>query len=58
MARLNKLLSKLPKKFRWSLHNLVAHPLSEIVYLIGCENLSNTIHDATIPEHLPGTGRG
>lgn len=50
-------LSKLGP-FKWSLHNLVAHPLSEFMYLIGLEQASNWIHDATIPEHEPGQGRG
>ena len=50
-------LSKLGP-FKWSLHNLVAHPLSELMYLIGLEQASNWIHDATIPEHEPGLGRG
>ena len=49
--------------FRWSLHNLIAHPISEIIYLIGlgtktAERFSNWIHDATVPEHKPGAGRG
>ena len=49
---------RLPEKYRWSLHNLVAHPLSEIVYLCGFEETSNKIHDYTIPDHEEGQGRG
>jgi len=57
-----RLLSKLGP-LKWSLHNLVAHPLSELVYLIGLgsppfERASNWIHDVTVPDHDPGTGRG
>ena len=52
-----KFLSRLGP-FKWTLHNLVAHPLSELVYLIGFEQASNWIHDVTAPEHDPGTGRG
>jgi hypothetical protein len=55
--KIGKLLSRLGP-FKWSLHNLVAHPLSEIVYLVGFERAANWIHDATVPEHEPGTGRG
>jgi hypothetical protein len=53
----NKFLSKLGP-FKWSLHNLVAHPLSELVYLVGFKRASDWIHDATVPEHESGTGRG
>lgn len=52
------LLSLLPVRFRWALHNLIAHPLSEVIYQFGLEDLGNTIHDITIPLHEPGTGRG
>jgi hypothetical protein len=58
MGRLSKFLGKLPARFQWTLHNLVAHPLSEVVYQVGFEGASNKIHDATVPEHAPGTGRG
>jgi hypothetical protein len=57
------------KKFKtntmWSIHNLFAHPISEIFHLISyiCfkeyfRTLSNYIHDVTIPDHKPGEGRG
>jgi hypothetical protein len=52
-----KLLSRLGP-FKWTLHNILGHPLSEIVYLVGFEQASNWIHDITMPEHEPGTGRG
>lgn len=44
--------------FRWSLHNLVAHPLSELAYLIGLRKLSDWLHDASVPKHKAGEGRG
>ena len=56
-STLTRLLSGLGP-FKWTLHNLMAHPLSEVVYLLGFENFSNWIHDSTVPEHEPGTGRG
>jgi hypothetical protein len=41
----------------WTFHNLVAHPLMEIAWLVirpfskhKAERLSNYIHDRTIPE--------
>lgn len=52
-------MSKLYKN--WTVHNLLAHPLSEIVWLITfgrAERLSNYIHDVTVPEHQSGEGRG
>jgi hypothetical protein len=55
MKNINKLLSQLGP-FKWTLHNLIAHPLMEIIYLIGFgtkpfETLSNWIHDVTIPKN-------
>jgi len=41
--------AKLPERFQWSFHNLVAHPLSEVLYQIGFESLGNRIHDWSIP---------
>ena len=54
----NKFIMSLPEKYRWSLHNLVAHPMSEIVHLCGYTDLGNKIHDYTIPDHEEGQGRG
>jgi len=54
----NKLFARLPERFRWTAHNLIAHPLSEVLYQIGLHDLSNRVHDWTIPEHEAGTGRG
>lgn len=42
----------------WTVHNLFAHPLSEIAYLLGFHQLSGMIHDGTVPVHEEGTGRG
>ena len=52
---MNKRLSKLGR-FSWTLHNVVAHPIQEILYLIGYEDLGNKIHDMTIPVHNVGEG--
>lgn len=51
----------LPRLWRnWTTHNLVAHPLSELAHLAaaGLELLAGKLHDSTVPEHEPGTGRG
>lgn len=45
-------------RFRWTLHNVVAHPLSEVLYLLGFERASNWVHDVTVPAHRAGQGRG
>mgnify|MGYP000026186375 FL=1 len=45
----------------WTVHNLLAHPISEIVWLLSfgrLENVSNWIHDVTVPSHVSGEGRG
>lgn len=56
---LKGLINRLPARLRWSLHNLVSHPVSEVVFLVtGDEALAGRIHDATIPEHEQGQGRG
>ncbi len=46
---MQKLIAKLPEKYQWSLHNLIGHPISEIFHILGFENLSKQIHDATLP---------
>lgn len=55
---LSRLLGRLPERFQWTLHNLVAHPLSELLFQAGLRRWSDKVHDLTVPEHEPGTGRG
>ena len=55
---LPSVLARLPGRFQWTLHNLVGHPVSEVLYQLGLERAGNRIHDLTIPEHVPGEGRG
>lgn len=45
-------------RWSWFIHNVVAHPMSEILYQMGLEGLGNQVHDMTIPTHEAGTGRG
>lgn len=37
------------KHFRWTFHNIIAHPTSEIAYLLGAKRLSDWLHNASIP---------
>lgn len=56
---LPRLLGSLPVRFRWTAHNLIAHPLAEVFYQLGLEGLSNRIHDCTVPdESIKTSGRG
>ena len=47
--------NKLPKRFRWTPHNLFAHPVSEVLYWFGLGDLGNKLHDLTIPRHITTT---
>lgn len=50
----------------WTAHNIISHPVSEVVYLISlpflgeerAERIGGWIHDITIPDHVEGAGRG
>lgn len=55
---IQKLIDHLPARFQWTIHNVCAHPLSELLFQLGFEEAGNRIHDATIPTHVHGTGRG
>jgi hypothetical protein len=37
------------KKNAWAVHNLIAHPLMQILAWMGLKKLAIRIHDATIP---------
>ena len=56
----NPLFARFPERFQWTFHNVVAHPLSEI--LVSADGnfvyAGNRLHDWSIPQHDPGTGRG
>lgn len=53
-----KLRSKSSNHFKWTFHNLIAHPLSEILHIFGMTRIGNSLHDWSIPDHLPEEGRG
>ncbi len=48
----------MPDRFLWTFHNVIAHPLSELLYQFGYEDLGNRLHDWSIPDHVSGEGRG
>lgn len=56
--RVQRALGNLPQRWRWTLHNIFAHLASEIAYQCGAVYVADWIHDATIQDHRPGTGRG
>ena len=53
----NPLFARLPERFQWTAHNLLGHPLAEVLFQIGLVRLSGWAHDWTIPLHTPGEGR-
>lgn len=54
----NALFARLPERFQWTAHNLLGHPVSEVLFQFGLTGLSDWVHDWTIPLHTPGQGRG
>lgn len=53
------------RELLWAVHNLIAHPISEITHWLAVipglgflRDLGLKFHDITVPRHVPGTGRG
>lgn len=51
------------RELMWACHNLVAHPFAEVTHWLGflcppLRRLGLRLHDVTVPNHEPGTGRG
>jgi len=45
--------------FWWAVHNLFAHPASELLYWVGLGRIGDWLHEQTIPIHNPKSeGRG
>jgi hypothetical protein len=47
----------------WATHNLIAHPVSEVLHWLGfifppARRFGHWLHDVTVPNHEKGTGRG
>jgi hypothetical protein len=34
----------------WSFHNIIAHPLMQLLQWVGKNDLANKVHDSTLPE--------
>lgn len=56
-------MQSIKKELFWIIHNLIAHPVSELSYWAGYLHpefriFGNWLHDSTVPSHEPGTGRG
>jgi hypothetical protein len=45
-----------PQWFWWAVHNLIAHPASELLYWVRLRRLSYWVHDQTVPVHDTATG--
>lgn len=43
------IIGRLPKRFQYTVHNMIAHPLSEVLYQLGLVKLSEVVHDRTCP---------
>lgn len=50
-------LGALPIHWRWTLHNVVGHPLSELLYKLGLRSLGQWAHDATLPDPIGDDAR-
>ena len=37
------------KRFRYTIHNVIGHPLMEIFSILGMDDLAAWIHDVTLP---------
>jgi hypothetical protein len=49
---------RLVDRFKWAPHNIIAHPVSEILWQLGFIKAGDWVHDVTVPKHVEGTGRG
>jgi len=43
------MINRLPKRFQYTIHNVIAHPLMELLYQLGLHGLSSKLHDCTLP---------
>jgi hypothetical protein len=37
-------------RFTWTLHNVIGHPLAEVLGLLGLHRAATWVHDATMPK--------
>ena len=55
---MREILATLPERWRWTIHNVFGHPVSEMLWQLGARSAADWVHDSTIPEHAKGEGRG
>lgn len=39
----------LPRRFQYTIHNIVGHPLMEICYIVGKSDWGDKVHSWTLP---------
>jgi len=42
-------LARMPDRFKMTLHNVVGHPVSELLFLFGFTEAAAAVHDRTLP---------
>ena len=47
LARLERSMSKIYKN--WPFHNIVGHPIMQVLMWVGLEKAANAVHDGTLP---------
>ena len=48
-TRLADALGRLPIRFQWTVHNVLAHPFAELLWQMGFPNACDSVHDMTVP---------
>lgn len=48
-TNMQSLISRLPGRFQWTLHNMVAHPVMELLTQLGLKKWGSRFHDLTLP---------
>ena len=43
-------MNKIKKHFEYTVHNILAHPLMELLHLFGFTKIGNALHDYTLPK--------
>ena len=53
--RLRHLIGRLPPRLQWAPHNLLAHPIAEVLRILTGRSTraGDWLHDATIPPEAP-----
>ena len=46
---LPEVLALLPERFQYTVHNIIGHPLMEVLHQLGFEATAERVHGATMP---------